>query len=288
MFAEVKRMTERALVLPAVVVIACLPTFAQRPAEPRGPSSRARQQVVAFVATHPEYHLLRAEDAPEGPRPPTNPNDPPLPFDAIPAGDVDGARVDAEFAGYAVRRYGLVLHRRGEIQLGDRFNGSVTVRPEDNSIHTGPGAICCPAKVSERVTVLEPTLTPMGERSVTRRPCLEYEPATVRLTGVLRRTVFPGPPNYESVAEGDTPEQYWVLALSNPICVAANSESEFNVAESDVRHVQLILADYAKYKHLVGRRVVVKGRLVHAITGHHHTAVLLQLEQMTPARRAMR
>jgi hypothetical protein len=41
----------------------------------------------------------------------------------------------------------------------------------------------------------------------------------VRLNGTLRYKVFPGPPNFEDVRNGDYPEPAYIFELSSPICV---------------------------------------------------------------------
>jgi Domain of unknown function (DUF4431) len=116
-------------------------------------------------------------------------------------------------------------------------------------------------------------------------PCLKYEPEVVELVGTMKRHVFPGPPDFESVKGGDQPETYWVLRLSKPICVAPVEPDSrgINVPETDVRLLQLNQVDYKGSKHLLGKRVKVKGRLVHAITGHHHTNVMLEVQSVEPA-----
>ena len=57
-------------------------------------------------------------------------------------------------------------------------------------------------------------------------PCLRYEPAISELTGTIKRVVFPGPPNYESVTRGDKPETCWVLYLPKKVCVDAGPEAK--------------------------------------------------------------
>jgi hypothetical protein len=109
--------------------------------------------------------------------------------------------------------------------------------------------------------------------------CLSYEPAEVRLRGRVSRQTFPGPPNYENIKKGDKPETYWVLHLDTPICVAASADND---AESGVTDLQLILSpgELTRFKSFVRRRLSVRivGRLSHAITGHHHTPVLLEVK----------
>ena len=41
----------------------------------------------------------------------------------------------------------------------------------------------------------------------------EYEPKVVTLSGTLLTRSYPGPPNYESVINGDRPERVWLIRL---------------------------------------------------------------------------
>jgi hypothetical protein len=113
-------------------------------------------------------------------------------------------------------------------------------------------------------------------------PCLKYEPEIVELKGQVKRVVFPGPPNYESVKDGDQPEPYYVLFLSKGVCVQGDTKDEINSeTEKDIKSMQLMISDYKKYRPLLGKNVTVKGQLMHSHTGHHHTNVLVQVESMT-------
>jgi hypothetical protein len=108
--------------------------------------------------------------------------------------------------------------------------------------------------------------------------CLSYETDSVRLTGTISKKTFAGPPNYESIKKGDKPETYWVLHLSSPICTQAAADND---AESGVTDLQLILTEkqYRLYRKFAGRKaaVTIKGKLSHAVTGHHHTPVLMEV-----------
>jgi len=111
--------------------------------------------------------------------------------------------------------------------------------------------------------------------------CLKYEPEIVELKGMVKRVVFPGRPNYENVKAGDEPEPYYVLFLSKGVCVQGDPKDDINCeAEKDVKSIQLIINDYKKYRPLLGKSVIVKGELLCAQTGHHHTNVLLQVKSM--------
>lgn len=108
--------------------------------------------------------------------------------------------------------------------------------------------------------------------------CFSYEPATVSLKGTLSKKTFPGAPNYESIRKGDKAETYWILHLAKPICTTASADND---AESGVTDIQLILTreQYKIYRKSIGRtrHVTVTGKLSHAITGHHHMPVLLEV-----------
>ena len=99
---------------------------------------------------------------------------------------------------------------------------------------------------------------------VAQEPCLKYEPEVVELVGKVKRHTFPGPPNYESVEQGDRPETYWVLCLSKPICVepAANSPKLNSNRESGISQLQLTQVNYNRYRKLLGKKVRVKGAYV--------------------------
>ena len=118
-----------------------------------------------------------------------------------------------------------------------------------------------------------------------RPGCLRYEPAEVELVGVMTRETFPGRPNYESVEAGDEPETHWILALEKPVCVDGTKGDDTDVSERGVQRLQLVLSQdqYAACGFLLGRKVRVSGTLFHAITGHHHTSVLMTVGRIEPA-----
>jgi hypothetical protein len=112
--------------------------------------------------------------------------------------------------------------------------------------------------------------------------CLEYGPV-VQLAGKLVRQTFPGPPNFASVAQGDTPEVAWILHLDKPVCVRARPGDDIDVAVSHLHDLQLVLGsdnNYQRAEELLSRRVIVSGVLFGAHTGHHHTPVLLAVKNI--------
>jgi hypothetical protein len=95
--------------------------------------------------------------------------------------------------------------------------------------------------------------------------CLRY--GAVTLTGRLVQQTYAGAPDYESVTKGDEPLVIWVLQLDRGICVDA-SDSSYPSAYNE-REIQLVLGadeyaragQYAPYRHLLGAKITVTGRL---------------------------
>ncbi|MBA2340691.1 MAG: DUF4431 domain-containing protein [Pyrinomonadaceae bacterium] len=114
-----------------------------------------------------------------------------------------------------------------------------------------------------------------------RQACLSYEPTVVTLAGRITKHIFPGPPNYESVRRGDAPETTWVLHLARPVCIE-RGQDEIDEREEGVMDLQLALepAEYTRYRNLLNQVVVVRGKLFHSHTGHHHTKVLLDVNDI--------
>ncbi|MBN6104753.1 DUF4431 domain-containing protein [Xanthomonas sp. CFBP 8703] len=108
--------------------------------------------------------------------------------------------------------------------------------------------------------------------SAANAQCLPGQPAVVGLTGVLERVTFPGPPNYESVQDGDEAETYFVLRLPAPVCV---HDSEQGVISASRLQLFLEPGQYALFRPQLGKRITLPGELWPAETGHHHTPLML-------------
>ena len=108
--------------------------------------------------------------------------------------------------------------------------------------------------------------------------CLSYEPSSVTLTGKIFRKVFPGRPNYESLKAGDEPERPWLLHLTKPICINAEKQHDFNVAENKVSVLHLVLRgkQFSKLRRLRKKgAVTLTDSLFHSFSPHHHADVLM-------------
>ncbi len=105
--------------------------------------------------------------------------------------------------------------------------------------------------------------------------------AEVALEGRLMVREFPGPPNYEDVRLGDTPERASILELTSPICVANGtirwSGQAHLFSTSDVIRRRLGSAR--------GHWIRIRGKGFGAITGHHRAPLVVDVRELTTERR---
>lgn len=102
----------------------------------------------------------------------------------------------------------------------------------------------------------------MYQRKDSVTGCFSYEPAVVNLKGVIDHTTFTGPPNYESIKDGDQPETYRILYVNKPICVegkGGGNDDPDAQPENNVSHLQMNMDEkqYDQYKDLLGKQVSV-------------------------------
>ena len=117
---------------------------------------------------------------------------------------------------------------------------------------------------------------------------VNYEPSIVELSGKLKRETFPGRPNYESIESGDEIETHYYLSLDQKIDVIKNtndkSTSINDESVTNVNILQLVISndsDWAKLKKAgVGASVKIKGTLFKRHTGHHHSRVLFEVQNI--------
>ena len=118
---------------------------------------------------------------------------------------------------------------------------------------------------------------------------VHFAPEIVELTGRLEQQTFPGLTGYASIKEGDEAERGWYLRLSESISVRPNKPpvDPNERIENNVKILQMVL-DPEKlevWKALkVAKKVRVKGTLFVAWTGHHHSRVLIEVDQVSEAR----
>ena len=112
---------------------------------------------------------------------------------------------------------------------------------------------------------------------------LEYWPAVVEVEGKLITKTFFGLPNFGENPKTDSKQRSRILSLDKPINVRAKDESDPTVGPSvdNVRELQLIFEE--SLRELIGKKVIVKGTLLHRHSGYHYTDVLLDVESISLA-----
>lgn len=99
----------------------------------------------------------------------------------------------------------------------------------------------------------------------------------VSLSGVLHFRVFPGPPNYHCVEDGDYPEGCWVLKLDDRSkCVLALPMSLGCGAKGDEIAIELDKQSDKALEQYANIQVTCLGNVDHAETAHHHTPLLFR------------
>lgn len=104
------------------------------------------------------------------------------------------------------------------------------------------------------------------------------------LSGHLTHRIFAGPPNFEDVQKGDTPEPGYVLKLDRSICIGGD---EFADPSHMFDEVQLVPSDSNAHDLSRLRDTDVYVEVVDpmpAMTGHHHRPLLVWVKTVSSAR----
>ena len=130
----------------------------------------------------------------------------------------------------------------------------------------------------------------LGLASAANAACLDLKQTNaLSLEGTLNYRIFAGPPNYEEVRKGDTPEPTYILTLAEPMCASGD---EFVDPRDKFDQVQIFPESSGKappalsrdLRRWIGKRVVVEGASPFgAHTGHHHAPLMLPITRISIA-----
>lgn len=122
-----------------------------------------------------------------------------------------------------------------------------------------------------------------------RAACIDVAKADpLSFEGTLHFKVFPGPPNFTDVRNGDAPQPGYLLKLDAPICaIGAQSLS----ADKSFDDIELLLDDSfsgrqlsAGLRHLIGQRIAVEGHSAFgAGSAHDHASLMLPITSASMA-----
>jgi hypothetical protein len=123
-------------------------------------------------------------------------------------------------------------------------------------------------------------LAPAGVKAA----CYDLSKSEPRsLTGALTRQVFPGPPNYEDVRQGDKPEPAYILTLPAPICLTGDEFADAKVLFSEA-HLVATDKTAKAMRLLVNSRVVATlSQPMAAHTGHHRRPLVAWVSKIVRA-----
>jgi len=133
--------------------------------------------------------------------------------------------------------------------------------------------------------------TALGATPASAAECINVDERMLTFEGTLNYHIFPGPPNYEDVRKGDSPEPAYLVTLDRPICVTGD---EFVDPAETFDQIQ-IWPEYdntraitesiqSDLRRLVGKRVVVEGSSAFGRhTAHHRAPLVLPISKIVAA-----
>ncbi|MEP9380324.1 DUF4431 domain-containing protein [Aquabacter sp. CN5-332] len=107
------------------------------------------------------------------------------------------------------------------------------------------------------------------------RGCLKSD-TKMSLSGRLSLEVFPGPPNFESIKDGDREDPTYILTLRLPVCLDDGGEFADPKKLFDQVHVSAIDPTmFPRLKQAIGKEVAITGEAFAAHTAHHHAPLVM-------------
>jgi len=107
----------------------------------------------------------------------------------------------------------------------------------------------------------------------------------VRLRGMVWREMFPGPPNYESIDDGDQAQPYWILNTNRKIEIFGKSMENgkpYSAGSSSRFQLMLEPSFYSNREYTVFSDVWVEGTVMIGHAGHHKTKALIDVQKLEP------
>jgi hypothetical protein len=111
-----------------------------------------------------------------------------------------------------------------------------------------------------------------------------FEPCISVITGKLKVEMYYGPPNYGETPSTDSKEYSYVFYPDKAIDViqrdSSNSSNYSDKTTRNVKKFQLAPTGNITLHPYVNKKLKITGEFFGAITGHHHTDVLMSVEKV--------
>ncbi len=111
----------------------------------------------------------------------------------------------------------------------------------------------------------------------------KFEPNLSIVEGTLITRMYYGQPGYGEDPENDAKEYPYLLQLDKPINVKAQEGDIMNSDKFDVKEIQVVPLgeeDLKSVNKYLDKRIKIEGTLFSALTGHHHTEVLIEVKRI--------
>ncbi|WP_174873980.1 hypothetical protein [Vogesella oryzae] len=136
-------------------------------------------------------------------------------------------------------------------------------------------------KLKKHFTIVLILTTQTPHVLAAKKPCEDYQRPLPPLTGVIKEKFYPGPPNFNSIADGDARLSAWLFYPDKKSCVLDYHGIEASDVDP-IKSAQLIVPE--KLEKLVGRmtgkRVMIIGQFEPANNGNFIAPVGLVIERI--------
>lgn len=110
-----------------------------------------------------------------------------------------------------------------------------------------------------------------------------FEPSVSTIEGTLITRMYYGPPGYGENPDTDIQEYPFILQLDDPIDVLVQEGDLHNSDKFEVTEIQVVPINTENIEiveQYINKRIKIQGTLFEALTGHHHTNVLIEVEKV--------
>ena len=118
---------------------------------------------------------------------------------------------------------------------------------------------------------------------INNKPEYYYDDTASILIGTLTVKSYFGPPGYGESPSIDSKEEEYILILEKPINVIQRSKKDeeegIDVTKFNNKKIQLVILGDINLDPFINKKIKVSGSFFGAISGHHHTPVLLQVSK---------